>query len=151
MDGLKGAFLDGDGSGIEKLFADRFCVVRLKEVDNPLADAFVGGVPELDVELHIPLDVEALIRAPPFAANLPFRLTLEEVKMMGFWLGNDDGEQLPVLGIAGLLDCLIVEKGVQLVLDVLDWHLLRLDADFARATYHSVIMIAKTVIKIKRG
>ena len=42
--GLEGAFLDGDGSGVEKLLADHFCVVGLEQLDNPLADAFVGGI-----------------------------------------------------------------------------------------------------------
>jgi len=70
---LKGAFLNGDGSGVKKRFADHFLVVCLEELDNPLADAFVGGIFELNIELDIALDVEALI-PPPLPANPPFRL-----------------------------------------------------------------------------
>ncbi|MBA7709114.1 hypothetical protein ES703_118024 [subsurface metagenome] len=38
---------------------------------------------------------------------------------MGFWLGDYDGKELPVLGFAGFLDLLHIEEGIQLILDSL--------------------------------
>ena len=87
---LKGAFLDRDGSGVEKLLRDHLCVVGLEEIDNPLPDTFVSGILELDIKLDIPLDVKAFIRPLPLAADFPFRLASEEVKVMGFRLGDYD-------------------------------------------------------------
>jgi len=124
-------------------------VVGLEERDKPLADAFVGSILKLDVELDVLLDIESFIPLP-LTPNLPLRLAGEEVKHTSFSPSDYDGEQLPVLGIAGFPDRLIIEERVQFVLDVLDWHLLRLYADFAGATYHSAIMLTKTVAKIKR-
>ncbi len=117
---LESAFLDGDGSGIEELLRDHFLVVGLEEIDNPLPDAFVDGILELNIELDISLNVEAIVGPPPLATNLPFGLALEEVKERSFRLGDYDGKEFPVLGVAGLLDRLIVEEGVQLILDGLD-------------------------------
>ena len=150
MDGLKGAFLNGDGSGVEELLADRFCVVGLEQLDNPLADAFVGGILKLDIELDVSLNIESFVGPLPFAPNLPFRLAYEEVEVTSLCPGNYDGEELPVLGVAGLPDRLIVEEGVQFVLYRLDWHRVGFWPDFAWANCHSAIMVTKTVVKIKR-
>ncbi len=117
---LEGAFLDGDGSGIEKLFRDRFFVVGLKEIDNPLPDALICRILKLNIELDIPLNVEAVVGSSPFAADFPFRLAREEVKVMGLRLSYYDGEEFPVLGIADLLNLLVVEESVQLILDGLN-------------------------------
>jgi len=117
---LEGDFLDGDGSSIEKLFSDHFFVVGLEEIDNPLPDALVRGILKLDVELDIPLNVEAVVGSSPFATDFPFRFALEEIKKMSFRLGDYDGEEFPVLGIAGLLDLLYKEQVIQLVPDGLN-------------------------------
>ncbi|GAH59773.1 unnamed protein product, partial [marine sediment metagenome] len=68
---LEGTFLDGDSSGIEKLLRDHFFVVGLEEIDNPLPDALVRGILELDIELDVPLDVKTVVGSPPFAADFP--------------------------------------------------------------------------------
>ena len=148
---LEGALLDGHGSGIKELLRDHFFVVGLEEFNNPLPDAFVGGILELDIELDIPLDVEAIIGSPPLSTNLPFGLAREEIEKRSFRLGDYDREELTVLGLAGFLDLLGIEEGIQLVLYVLDCHLFRFRADFAWANYHSKIMVAKTVVKVKQG
>ena len=46
---LECAFLNGDGSGVEKRLADHLCVIGPEEFDKPLPDALVVGVLELDV------------------------------------------------------------------------------------------------------
>ena len=147
--GLEGAFLHRDGSGVEKCLPDHFCVVGLEKLNNPLPDAFVGGIPELDFELDIPLNVKTVFGSLPLAANLPFRLALKEIKVRSFWLGNYDGEELPVLGVAGLLNLLIVKEGVQFILYRPNWHLQRVYTNFARASYH-IIMVTKTVMDFKQ-
>ena len=116
---LEGAFLDGHSSGIKELLRDHFLVVGLEEFDNPFPDAFIGGILELNIELDIPLNVEAVVGSPPLATNLPFGLAREEVKVMGFWLGDYDGKELPLLGLAGFLDLLRIEEGIQLILYLL--------------------------------
>lgn len=116
---LEGAFLDGDSSGIEKLLRDHFFVIGLEEIYNPLPDALVRGILKLNIELDIPLNVEAVVGSPPLATNLPFGLAREEVKVMGFWLGDYDGKELPLLGLAGFLDLLRIEEGIQLILYLL--------------------------------
>ena len=145
---LKGTLLDGDGSGVEKRLTDHLCVVGLEKRDNPLPDRFLGTVLELDVELHILLDVEVVFRPPPFASNLPFRLAQKEVEVMGFRPGDYDGEEFPVLGIAGLLKVAVEEQDIQLILYGLNWHLLRVCADFVWGNWHS-IMVAKSPNAIK--
>ena len=141
--GLESTFLYGDGSGVEKLLTDHLGVVSLEELNNPLTNTFIGGILELDVELDILLNVKAFIRPPPLAPDLPFCLALEEIEVMRFRLDNYDGEELPVLGIAGLPNRLIVEEGIQLVLYRLDWHPLRLWADFAWAHCHGSIIVTE--------
>jgi len=47
-------------------------------------------------------------------------LLLDADHLMGFRLGDYDGEKFPVLDIADLLNLLVVEEGVQLILDDLD-------------------------------
>jgi len=117
---LEGAFLNGHSSGIEKLLANHLCVVGLEEIDNPLPDTLIGSILKLNIELDIPLNVESFIGSSPFAADFPFRLAREEIKKRGFRLDDYDGEEFPILGIAGLLNLLIVEEGIQLILDGLD-------------------------------
>ncbi|MBA7708119.1 hypothetical protein ES703_117007 [subsurface metagenome] len=89
---LEGAFLNGDGSGVENLLADHLCVVGPEELDDPLTNRFLGTILELDVELHILPDVKVVFGTLPLAANLPFRLAQKEVEVMGFQPGNYDGE-----------------------------------------------------------
>ncbi len=70
--------------------------------------AIVSGeehvINELNIKLDIPLNVEAVVGSLPFAADFPFRLAREEIKVMGFRLGDYDGGEFPVFGIAGLLN-----------------------------------------------
>jgi len=141
--GLESTFLYGDGSGVEKLLTDHLGVVSLEELNYPLTDTFIFGILELNVELDIPLNVEAFIRPPPLAPYFPFCLALEEIEVISFRLNDYYGEEFPVLGIASLPNRLIVEEGIQLVLYRLDWHPLRLWADFAWAHCHGSIIVTE--------
>jgi len=63
-------------------------------------------------------------------------------------LSDYDGKELPVLSVADLPDRLLINEGIQLVLDSLNWHAFWLNTDFTRANSHTIIIV-ELVNKVK--